>query len=172
MIKHSALTLIAAALILTACATSPPPVEIVAAHGSAATLAGKWEGDYFSSDTGRRGLIQFELIAEQDSAFGEVVMIPKGWSQPPRRYYPLDEPMDRYGTVSNTELLTIEFVRVEDRIVTGRLSPYHDPECGCVLFTTFEGQLEGDVIEGTFKSRHSETGRVDSGRWKVTRKQT
>jgi hypothetical protein len=67
------------------------------------------------------------------------------------------------------QVLTISFVRVEEGKVSGRLAPYTDPRCGCTLFTVFEGRLSGNTLEGTYTSRHSATGEVEGGRWKVTR---
>lgn len=72
------------------------------------------------------------------------------------------------GYHPSTELLTIEFVRVEGDRVVGRLSAYTDPQCGCTLLTTFEGRIRGDAIDGTFTSRHQD-GRVDNGQWGVRR---
>ena len=44
-----------------------------------------------------------------------------------------------------------------------------DPECGCAICTTFEGQVEGDVIEGTFTARPGH-GPPYKGTWMVERK--
>jgi len=53
--------------------------------------------------------------------------------------------------------------------VTGRLAPYADPETGVQLFTAFEGQLRGDVIEGTYTTRAARSRDNQTGQWKVTR---
>ena len=52
----------------------------------------------------------------------------------------------------------------------GRLIPYRDPECDCLVITHFEGRLRGDTIEGTFTRRHVEGSEIQTGVWKVTRK--
>ncbi len=162
----------AAALLLAGCATTLPPVPIAGDPGGLEALAGKWEGEYSSAETGRSGSIVFELTTALDTARGEVVMIPRGWNGPlrPAGYQHGYEPWDQkqYGISRTPELLTIEFVRVEGERVRGTLSPYLDPECGCSLHTTFEGQLDGDSIVGTFTSVHS-LGNVQSGRWSVKR---
>jgi len=54
--------------------------------------------------------------------------------------------------------------------VTGRLAPYADPESGAPLATTFEGQLSGDVIEGTYTTLGAGSGVAQRGQWKVTRR--
>jgi len=66
-------------------------------------------------------------------------------------------------------VLTINFVRVAQGRVTGRLAPYADPETGGQLFTAFEGQLRGDVIEGTYTTRAARSRDNRTGQWKVTR---
>ncbi len=163
---------VTAALLLAGCATTPPPVPIAGDPGGLEALAGKWEGEYSSAETGRSGSIVFELTTALDTARGEVVMIPRGRNGPlrPVGYQHGSEPGDQeqYGISRTPELLTIEFVRVEGGRVSGTLSPYLDPECGCPLHTTFDGQLDGDSIVGTFTSIHS-LGHVQSGRWSMKR---
>lgn len=161
-----------AVLAAAACVAAPEPVPVIGAAADIRALVGRWEGDYHSAATGRSGSIVFELTAEGDTARGEVVMIPRGWSEPLRAagYRPGAEPGDPTAGRAQPELLTIEFVRVADGRVSGTLTPYRDPECGCTLLTAFVGRMEGRGIEGTFTSRHAATGRTESGRWKVTRK--
>lgn len=154
---------------LTACATTPPPVPLFGDVGAIETLAGRWEGTYLGHGSGRTGTIVFELTAAGDTARGEVVMIPTTWGRPLVRAEGLapDERRDLYR--DRSELLTIEFVRVERGEVRGRLSPYRDPDCSCTLLTTFVGRLEGETIEGTYTSEH-EGGWIDTGQWRVVRK--
>ena len=70
------------ALALAACASSQTPVPVVGARADVAALAGRWDGSYSSSTTGRSGSISFTLTARGDSAYGDVVMIPVGWNRP------------------------------------------------------------------------------------------
>ncbi len=154
-----------------ACMAPPAPVPLIGESPDLAKLVGKWEGEYSSSATGRSGSIVFELAAVGDTAAGEVVMIPRGWSRPLRVTRPMDErPAEPLGLTTDPELLRIEFVRIDGGRVSGTLSPYTDPDCGCTLRTTFVGRLDGDVIAGTFVSRHVEGGTTQSGRWKVERR--
>ena len=48
------------------------------------------------------------------------------------------------------QVLRIDFVQAARGQISGRLQPYRDPACGCILSTTFEGKLEGNQIAGTF----------------------
>jgi hypothetical protein len=66
--------------------------------------------------------------------------------------------------------LSIRFVFVSDSVVTGMLNPYRDPDCGCLLTTTFRGVLRGDEMEGTFHSEGSSNTHIPTnGRWRVKR---
>jgi len=67
-------------------------------------------------------------------------------------------------------VLTINFVRVAEGRVSGTLAPYADPETGVQLFTSFAGQLRGDVIEGTYSTRAGRSVDSQTGEWKVTRR--
>lgn len=154
-------------IVLAACAPTPPPVRVLAEPGDLAALAGEWVGEYSSATTGRSGSIVFKLEAGQDTAYGDVLMTPRGGEVP---YQPATDPYSNVPPRSRPEVLTIHFVRIEGAQVSGTLTPYRDPETGASLFTTFEGELRGDTIEGTFVARESKGGRSQSGRWKVTRK--
>ena len=52
---------------LAACAVPSPPVPVVGAPSDVAQLAGEWEGQYSSVETGRRGSIFFHIAAGTDS---------------------------------------------------------------------------------------------------------
>jgi hypothetical protein len=55
--------------------------------------------------------------------------------------------------------------------VCGELRPYRDPFCDCKVTTRFTGGLQGNVIEGTYRTvRADGSGTPTSGTWKVTRK--
>ena len=162
---------IAAALVLatslSACGARQEAVPLVGAASDIEALVGEWVGEYSSVETGRSGRITFTLAAQGDTAHGDVVMIPHGANQPLRPAEPGDPNV--VGARPMSEVLTIRFVRVEGDRVSGSLAPYRDPECGCPLSTTFEGSLNGDVIEGTYQTRHGQTNEVLHGRWKVMR---
>src|SRR4029077_14470362 len=68
---------------LAACSTAPQtPVPLVGSARDLVALAGRWEGAYSSGETGRGGCISFTLTANRDSAFGGLVMIPRGFGRP------------------------------------------------------------------------------------------
>src|SRR5687767_10857146 len=67
-------TLVVAA---TACSWKRTPVPVVSDSGSIAALVGNWAGEYSSDDTGRSGSIMFQLASEKDTAYGDVVMLPR-----------------------------------------------------------------------------------------------
>src|SRR5713101_5813109 len=158
MLSHRSLSIAALGALLLAC-TAPrqTPVPLVGAARDVAALEGQWDGSYSSAATG-------------DSAFGDVVMIPRGLGRPLQAWNNAAAPSG--AAAPRPAVLTINFVRVAEGRVTGTLAPYADPETGVQLFTAFEGHLRGDVIEGTYTTR---TGRgVDSqtGEWKVTRRKS
>ena len=150
-----------------ACASSPAPVPVVSRDGDLSLLEGEWKGEYDAPSVGRHGSIVFKLAAGADTAYGSVLMVPRGWSQP---LGPLGNPAFEAHDAPTPELLTISFVRLARGEVSGILDPYADPECDCAVYTTFTGQLVApDVIEGTFVSRHGRTTTTYSGTWRVVR---
>ena len=157
---------IAGAAFLAACSGPSTPVPIAGTATDLASLAGEWSGDYSSQQTGRSGSIVFRLTAGTDSATGDVMMSPMGGAGPRGAMTPY-APAE---TARSPQVLAIRFVRVENGRVSGRLDPYTEPECACVLFTVFEGQLRGNVLEGTYTSRVQATGQEQHGRWRVTRR--
>ncbi|MFL5381831.1 MAG: hypothetical protein ACJ8GN_04885 [Longimicrobiaceae bacterium] len=159
--------LVAAAGAAAACMPTPPaPVPVSAPPGTTG-LVGEWAGEYESPAVGRGGSIVFHLDAGRDTAQGDVLMVPRGSRAAPQR-----APAEP-GTVVRASLapqvLTIRFVRVEGDRVTGVLDPYVDPECGCRVFTAFEGTLAGDRLRGTFVTRGEPSGPV-TGTWRVERR--
>src|SRR5256886_2208574 len=120
----------ALAAVVTACAAAhQPAVPLAGTARDVAALAGQWEGSYASAATGRSGSISFTLSANGDSAFGDVVMIPRGWVRPLQAW---DRPGSAgpVGAQPRASVLTINFVRVAGGRVSGRLAPYADPESG------------------------------------------
>ena len=149
------------------CSTTSAPVPVEGTASNLAALAGHWEGTYESEATGRTGSIIFDLVAGEDHAHGDVVMIPRGSTN---AYRPAPRPTgEAAGSAPPTaELLSIRFVRAEGETVNGTLDPYWDPDCSCEVTTTFVGAINGDRIAGTFTSMRT-AGRV-SGTWKATRR--
>lgn len=170
MLTHSVqngLSASLAAWLVAACSVAPPPVTLSADPGSAAALAGRWDGEYWSRDAERSGSILFELNAAGDSAVGEVLMVPAGYDRPLRPVHPGDPVTGR--APESVRVLRIAFVRLVSDRVSGVLEPYRDPECGCVLRTTFSGGLNGDLITGAYESQHLDCGKVVTGEWRVER---
>ena len=163
---HRLGSVLALGVLVTACATTPATVPVEGGPAEVSALAGHWEGDYQSEATGRTGTIVFDLKAGEDHAHGDVVMIPRGSTNP---YGPAPRPTgEGAGSPATAELLTIRFVRAEGETVNGTLDPYWDPDCNCEVTTTFVGAIFGDRIAGTFTSMRT-AGRV-SGTWKATRR--
>jgi hypothetical protein len=147
---------------LCACATTQLKVPVA---GNARLLAGRWEGEFRSMDGRRTGSIRFELRAAQDTAVGEVLLIPAELEK--QNLQGRHEP----GRVA-PELIGIRFVMVRDDLVRGTLEPYRDPVCGCRMHTVFNGTLKGAVIEGTYRSYHVDTRETHDGSWRVRRSAT
>lgn len=158
---------ILSALVNWSCSSILRPVSVEGAETDLALLEGEWEGEYYSKDLGRGGSIEFKLISGENTAYGEVIMIPRG-SQVPL------QPMSRTGepkaATSSLEVLKISFVQISRGRVSGKLDPYWDPDNKVTLLTFFDGELKGDTIEGTFRSRRESSGYFYHGQWKVTRK--
>lgn len=150
---------------VASCMGGAPPVTVVGAEPDLRALSGAWFGEYSSVLTGRRGTIWFELRATDDSAFGSVVMTPKGAPGPLR---PWQDPSLTKGQLPIE--LTISFVRISNSRITGALAPYADPASGEPLHTTFEGEIAGDTIAGTFTTRPlSGSSEGPTGTWRVQR---
>jgi hypothetical protein len=154
-----------ATAVLAACSARPAAVPLVGTASDVNALVGEWAGEYSSTETGRSGSISFTLTTQGDTAHGDVVMIPSGWNRPLQPYRDETRPVDR----PLPEVLTISFVRVRGDEVSGELAPYRDPQCGCALFTRFVGQLKGDVIEGTYLTRHGDLPQDQKGHWSAKR---
>jgi len=160
-------SLVTAVLLLAACAANQTPVPVVGHSDDLAALAGEWTGEYSSTESGRSGSITFTLRAAADSAFGDVVMIPVGWGRPLAPWRGEAAPMA--GQRPTSEVLTINFVRIEAGRVNGTLAPYAEPRTGERLLTTFVGGLSGNTITGTYTTRLT-SGETQTGRWTAQRK--
>lgn len=151
-------------VVMGGCASTPAAVTIQATPAEISALAGHWEGEYSSQATGRLGSIVLDLIAGEDHAHGDVLMIPRGSNDPYRPRASGGGP----SPAGASQILRIRFVRAEGRKVSGTLDPYWDPDCSCEVMTTFVGEIRGDTVEGTFTSERG-AGRV-FGTWNAKRK--
>ncbi len=155
-----------------ACSVAPTPIPIQGDAADLSQLVGEWHGEYQGLESGRTGRLSFTLEAGADTAFGYVLMRPAGIE------HPIDEmaawiravqPRTDEEEVPVPQRLEIAFVRAEAGMIEGVLAGYRDPECGCALETTFRGTVEDDVMEGTFLTRHRESGLEHHGTWRVVR---
>jgi hypothetical protein len=155
------------------CRATPSPVRVVGSPGDVSALAGEWDGEYSSAETGRSGSIAFRLVAGRDTAFGDVVMVPAGAARPLSPAGVPGAPPPRGGEQpsSGSQVLTITFVRIAQDSVSGALQPYEGPDCDCTLTTTFSGHVRGDRIDGTFVTRGA-GGPGQTGRWTVRRRRS
>lgn len=138
-------------LVLGACRPGPEPTMVKGTDLDAAVIAGRWEGTYEGIDSGRKGVIHFELTAGDRVAEGEVIMN-------------ADIPDKRAK-------LRIKFVAAGKDGVTGKLAPYTDPNCNCVVITEFVGKLSGKTLAGTYTTTPKDApDKVQKGKWSVERK--
>ncbi len=149
-----------------ACRTNAPSVQVLAQRAELASLVGEWVGEYSSAESGRSGSIVFKLAAGADSATGDVVMTPRGGSEP----LSANEPPGGGAIRPTPQPLRIRFVRLESGAVSGTLEPYRDPDLGILLSTVFTGTLDGDSIRGTFTTSGGELSRAQRGEWHATRR--
>ena len=169
--RHMRTAAIAAIAILAAsCGWKRTAVPIIADTGSEALLVGQWSGEYGSRDTGRSGSITFDMASEKDTAYCDIVMVPKV------NAFQTGGPERANGSVIVPEALAqplkIRFIRLGEGRVSGTLDPYIDPECNCRVTTTFQGKITTpNTIEGTYTTRGAGI-QTSSGTWKVNRQRT
>lgn len=143
------------ALMAGACALNPAPVPVVGDSPDITSLTGEWLGEYRGLDNGRTGSILFRLAAGTDTAFGDVVMVPRAAAGAPSEH-PESHISHEHTQVAVSRVLNIRFVNVTGRQVTGVIDPYPSPDCECRLLTTFRGERRGNRIEGSFSTIHTE----------------
>ncbi len=156
----TAATTPAVAIAIASCATVHAPAPVSGSRADLAQLTGQWSGEYHNASSGRQGSILFQLSADADTAYGDVLMFPRlevrgsrGDGGPARERVPQN--------------LTIHFVRAAEGRVTGRLDPYRDADCDCIVNTLFEGRVSGDRITGTYTSSRLSDGTQQQGEWSV-----
>ena len=154
-------------VLMTGCAPMPP-VALTATPGDLEVLAGEWSGEYESAALGRRGSIEFRLKAGTFDAHGDVLMVPAGARSPyqPRVYQEGEAAVD----MASTHLLTIRFIRALNGSITGMLDRYWDPDRTCFALTTFDGHVDKNVVEGTFRTTFDCGAGEARGTWAATKK--
>jgi hypothetical protein len=146
---------------LVGCALPRPGLAPLASRPArVAELAGTWSGAYAGSDHdgGRGGSILFKLTAGGELAFGDVLMIPIGSTEPAAR-----------AATTVPQRLTIHFMPVAGDSVRGMLDPYEVPGCRGALTTVFVGRVVDGRIEGTFRTYGDHGDAPQTGTWSATR---
>ena len=136
---------ICALVVFAACGGSQKEVAMQGSDLDLARVAGDWEGEYKGNESGRTGPVNLSLHVGSHTAEGEILM---GGKTP----------------------LKIAFVKIKEREVKGTIAPYTDPNCACQVETEFVGTYAEDTIDGTFTTKVSTTGQVQTGSWSVRRK--
>lgn len=153
------------------CSLAMRPVPVSASHIQWQALAGEWRGTYRMDGYDRQGTIAFKLVAVEEQASGEVLMIPErtGWP------YSMNHPSQGPPTARpepRTELLTIRFVEAADGTLSGTMDPYWDPDRRCTAHASFTGIVDGDSVSGNVISVCENDVRVLHGRWRARRNAT
>lgn len=154
--------LLAAAALAWACSSSNPAPPVPVQGSDVSAMAGRWTGEYSSTETGRTGSIVFELKQGDKVAHGDVLMKPKSEGA-------ATAPGTNDALRGMPQVLNINFVNASGGVLRGTMDPYSDPSCDCMVQTTFVGRLAGDTIEGTFTTTPQGAGTISTGRWKMTR---
>jgi hypothetical protein len=172
MNAFSCRTLMALAFITASagCAYNPPPVAVDGAPPDLEALVGEWNGEYTGGPRTRSGSVTFRLVAREDHAHGDVLMIPEGSTRPYAVHLPGNLPSGTQPFDRIPQVLTIRFVRAVAGGITGAIEAYWDPDRNCQASATFTGRQHADTIEGTFTSACERGDGHTTGQWKVIRK--
>ena len=134
-------------------------------------LVGRWEGTYTNPANGRTGTIVLEFFSGGKEAHGDILMIPPGSSA--------RKPSAEETLRTMPRVLEINFIQAEGSELSGTVGPYEDPDAHCNAHTAFRGALQGDSIDGTFRTECLDPqGRPDpnvpttTGSWKISRKKS
>lgn len=157
-------TMLAGLVAFTACTYYPANFPIYGTTDERARLAGDWEGEFDDSRAGGGGSISFRLEAGRDSASGDVTLLASHIGNA-QLGYETRVPTARTATRTT---LRIGYASVGASLVEGILEPFRDPECDCMVDTSFRGELRGDSIVGRYVSRRGWTMR--RGEWRMSRR--
>jgi hypothetical protein len=155
------------ALSASGCSLAMRPVQVSASHIQWEAVAGEWRGAYQMNGYDRHGTIAFKLVAVEEQASGEVLMIPErtGWLY--TREHPNMGIRESMGP--RTELLSIRFVEAVDGVLHGTMDPYWDPDRRCMASATFSGVVTGDSVSGELTSVCEGGVQALRGRWHARR---
>lgn len=161
-----AAALVGGTLAVAGCVAAPAPrpagaIPVTSAETELEALTGSWLGEYVSVESGRSGRVRFSLVAGASEAVGDIRLF--------SRFAPATAPRPAGEA---TETIAIRFVRVHGSIVTGTTEPYRDPECGCLVSSSFSGVIAADSIEGRYVSQGGPLHVPHTGRWWARRTDT
>jgi len=132
------------------CSSGGQEITVVGEKKEIGELAGLWQGTYDSDDGARTGTIELRFEGDTKTASGNVVMSAS------------DNPDAALH-------LRIRFVQIAEGWISGRLDPYQDPECDCMVESLFQGRLAGDSMVGTYSTRGVAEEFLRTGSWVMTR---
>lgn len=156
------------AVLVSGACLAMPPVQLEVTPADYDKLVGEWRGEYASAALGRRGQIEFKLVAGEYKASGDVVMTPVGSDRP---YAPSTLQHQGDGRIpGDPQMLTISFVRAMGGTIRGQLDRYWDPDRNCDAYTVFQGRFADETIEGTFSTTWACGAGEATGTWKVRRR--
>src|SRR2546428_13172364 len=125
---------------LAACGAPRSAVPVVGAATDVSSLTGEWAGEYSSVESGRSGSITFALRSAGDTAFGDVVMVPKGFG---RALVPWNQPGPAGGMSQTPNVLTVRFRARQAGHVSRPLDPHAGPHTGGPRRQPFQRQGQG-----------------------------
>ena len=163
----------AATSLMFGCASTSSTTSTAKVSGASvdvAQLSGSWEGKYISTVTQRSGVISLDLNKSTNKAVGQVLLT-STVEKKKTTHTPKGNTKTSTVTSSQVKPLPVEFVAVKNGKVNGTVTPYADPRFGGqTVFTSFEGTLVGNRMEGTFTSRIGQSGNSYNGSWWAARK--
>lgn len=149
---------------LVACSYAGTPVPLRGSAVDISRLAGRWDGEFWSDESGRRGTLLFTIRAGNDTALGDVVLY-SGMTEPVIAADAKDPQHLRHSRAP--EVLHVSFVAVQGEMLRGEIEPYIAPDCNCVVVTEFLGAIAGDSVQGRYDTRGP--GVRQTGRWSMRR---
>ena len=161
----------AAASIMVGCAAFETPAikEVSGTTYDVAQLTGTWEGSFVSTATKRSGIITLDLNQVANKEVGSITLHYQ--KKHPKVHAPKGHNVKKTGTYTKSKPLSVEFMAIEDGKISGTVTPYSDPVfLGKTVFSTYEGKVTGNRIEGTYTSRIGQNGNLFTGSWWAVRK--
>jgi len=152
------------------CVGSTPSARVQAEPPGADRLVGQWSGTYVvESGPGTGGTLSFSLQSrDPDVAAGPVVLKPDGAPGP---YIPAGsvDPSLVPAVAGTGTSLAIRLVAASDGLFYGDIDLYRDVVRRTDATMTLRGKLDGDGIQGTFRTTYADGSAQTEGRWTVTR---